>query len=101
MRKKTKLVIVGVVLAIAALWTAACIGCPSEYYIEIGEFGSRDDALRASIPELAVEIRRCPHAQTYRIVFTATGVYARASDDLLHYRREGPMGHIGDDECSL
>lgn len=91
MRKKAKLVIVGGALTIAALWTVACIGCPSEVFTEIGEFESRDDALHASIPRLAAEIRRCPHAQTYRIVFTdAVDRHA-----LLYYRTEGSIVRIG------
>jgi hypothetical protein len=72
-------------------------GCPDEEaYVRIGDFDSRDAALRAAIPKLATEIRKCPRVKSYRIVFAAPGIYS--VDGHLHsllYRRNGPQARIG------
>jgi hypothetical protein len=85
------------------LFAAACLltsltgcGCPDEeVYVRIGDFDSRDAALRAAIPKLATEIRKCPRVKTYRIVFTSPGIYAVDRHALLYSRRNGPQARIG------
>ncbi len=76
-------------------WMAAC-ACPDEeIYTTIGEFDSRDAALRAAIPKLADAIRKCPQVKTYRIVFTAPGIERVDRHALLYWRRSAPTGDIG------
>ena len=71
-------------------------GCPDEeLFLRIGEFDSRDAAVRAAIPKLAYAIRKCPKVKTYRIVFTAPGIYATHRHALLYSRRNSPQALIG------
>ena len=83
---------------LSAVCLLACVsacGCPdTEEFIHIGEFDSREAALRAAIPRLAVAIGECPKVQKYRIVFTAPGIYAIDRHALLYWRR-GSKADIG------
>lgn len=95
MRKELKLGVKLVTAGCLLIWMAAC-ACPDEEtYTTIGEFDSRDAALRAAIPKLADAIRRCPQVKTYRIVFTAPGVYRVDRHALLYWRRNASAGIIG------
>jgi hypothetical protein len=85
------------------LLAAACLlasmsacGCPDEEIIlRIGEFDSRDAALRAAIPKLANAILMCRVVKTFRIVFTAPGIYGVDRHALLYSRRNSPQAWIG------
>ena len=81
---------------ICSLTCMAACACPDEeLFTGIGEFDSRDAAIRAAIPKLADAIRKCPRVKTYRIVFTAPGIYAVGRHGLLYGRRVGGIGYIG------
>ncbi|HKA20115.1 MAG TPA: hypothetical protein VKN18_17635 [Blastocatellia bacterium] len=88
MRKGVKLKLPIAVCLLAGI--NACMVCPEdEVFYQIGKFASRDEALRAAIPELAKIIRKCPQARTYRVVFTAPGVYRVDRHALLYFRNNG------------
>ena len=85
-----RLALIGIVFAagIVAIGIASCaLICPSEVYTRIGEFETKDAALRASIPRLAAEISKCPKAQIYRIVWTGPGLSDRVDRHALLYCR--------------
>jgi hypothetical protein len=74
---------------------AAC-GCPDEdLFWTIGEFESRETAVRAAIPKLATAISKCPRVEKYRIVFTSPGIYSVDRHALLYFRRNSPHSWIG------
>ena len=72
MKKQNKVLIsslVGIlILAVTAL-SVVLLRCPDEIYKTIGNFGSKEAALRAAVPKLAAEIHKCPRAELYRIVW--------------------------------
>ena len=68
---------------------AACTACPEEMFREVGQFTSREEALKAAIPKLAETIRECPHVNTYRIFFVAPGEYRVDRHALLYFRLKG------------
>lgn len=98
MRKRPAHIVIGFRLLAAACLLASLTGCgcpDEEVYVRIGDFDSRDAALRAAIPKLAKEIRKCPRVETYRIVFTSPGIYAVDRHALLYFRRNGLQTRIG------
>ena len=74
---------------------AACTACPEEMFREVGEYTSREEALKAAIPKLAETIRECPHVNTYRIFFVAPGEEHRVDRHALLYFRLNGTSKIG------
>jgi hypothetical protein len=85
-------------LVIAAAWWV--LKCPDEVYVTIGKFESKDAGLRAAIPILAAEIRKCPDAELYRVVWLGPGSsnYPEAVDRraLLYIQRSKALGYEPD-----
>jgi len=52
-----------------ALVGMACLRCGSELKTDIGNFESKEAGMRSSIRKLATEIRRCPGARLYRVIW--------------------------------
>jgi hypothetical protein len=53
--------------------SAAGCGCLKEETVSMGEFSSKNIAVRAAIPQLATIIDRCPRAEVYRIMWVGAG----------------------------
>ena len=71
--------------------------CPSEINIEIGEFSSKESGLRASIPMLAAQIDKCPHADMYRIIWVGPGDDGeRLRRSTIYYRTNSAIGYEAD-----
>jgi hypothetical protein len=85
-------------LVIASAWWL--LQCPRELYFTIGKFESKDAGLRAAIPVLAAEIRRCPDAELYRVVWLGpdSPSYPEAVDRraLLYIRKSKALGYEQD-----
>jgi hypothetical protein len=48
---------------------AACSRCGSDLEVSIGPYESRDIGVRSSIQKLAAELRQCPQARLYRVIW--------------------------------
>jgi hypothetical protein len=88
------------IVPVTLLMTVAAFQCGEEITEDIGEFDSKDAALRAAIPKLAAEMRRCTEAETYRIIFFAPethpwhqGIGRRS---VLFYRPSMTVGYEAD-----
>ncbi|MEW6209296.1 MAG: hypothetical protein AB1631_13070 [Acidobacteriota bacterium] len=102
MKNVYKIVIAGavVILILAGIalevWS---LGCRREIYKTIGDFESREAGLRAAIPHLAAEIRRCPEAELYRIVWRSSDTEGHKDVDqraLLYARKAKAIGYEHD-----
>ena len=88
------------VLSVTLLVGVAAFYCGDEITENIGEFDSKDTALRAAIPKLAAEMRRCPEAKRYRIIFVAPETHPWHEEigrrSLFYYRRSMRIGYEAD-----
>lgn len=77
----------------------ACV-CAEEMTEFTGEFDSKEAGVRAAIPKLAAETRRCPEAETYRIIFVApdTDPWHKGIDrrSLFYHRPSMTIGYEAD-----
>ena len=74
MMKKRRIlfIVIAIILTgIAIAYAAEKLRCPQEIETHIGWFDSKDTALRASIVKLANEIRSCPKAELYRVIWVS------------------------------
>ena len=70
-RRVLFIVIAIIITGVAIAFAAQKLRCPQEIETHIGWFDSKDTALRASIVKLADEIRRCPKAELYRVIWVS------------------------------
>lgn len=94
-----KIALIGSILIIGALllgWVTF-FRCPTEIDINIGRFDTADAGLRASIPELASAVQRCPKTELYRIIWIGPGENGEPLQrSTLYYRKNSAIGHEQD-----
>ena len=91
--------IVGILIVAGIVLGAWSLICRDEIYKTIGNFESKDAGLRAAIPHLAAEIRRCPEAELYRIVWSSPDTEGYQHVDrraLLYVRKAKAIGYEHD-----
>ena len=73
----------------------ACKRCESDMRTKIGTFESMDDGMRSSIRKLAEEIKRCPKAMSYRVIWESPmpeGGEQRLEQAILYSRYHKKLG---------
>jgi hypothetical protein len=93
MQKLIKALIACTLIVEISLAAWLVLKCPDEIAVVIGEFESKEAALRASIKRLDGEIHGCSKAETYRVIWTVKDNPMRQAT--LYHRRETTGGHIG------
>ena len=87
-------------MAATLLVSATAYVCAEEMTEFTGEFDSKEAAVRAAISKLAAQTRRCPRAETYRIIFIApeTHPWHKGIDrrSLFYYRPSMTIGYEAD-----
>jgi hypothetical protein len=95
-----KLILVTTVIFLitTALPFAGCQSrCSKDMSTSIGEFESKEAGIHAAIPRLAAEIRRCPEAEVYRIMWAGPGdYYGNYRHAVLYDRRSKRVGYEDD-----
>jgi hypothetical protein len=88
------------ILTVTLLMAASAYVCTREMTEHIGEFDSKEAGVRAAIPKLAAETRRCPEAETYRIIFVAPEIHPwhQGIDrrSLFYHRQSMTIGYEAD-----
>jgi len=71
----------------------------TEIFTYVGDFASKDAALRASIPVLAAEIRKHPEAREYTAIFSSPEpdpVFGNTRRSVFYDRSSGEVGYEAD-----
>ena len=89
------IVVAGIVLAVLSLIPPAD---SRESISNLGEFGSKEAGLRASIPKLSAQLDRCPDAEVFRVMWVGLGNYQGGQDRhaLLYDRKHNRIGYEDD-----
>lgn len=90
------IVVAGIALAVLSLIQPE--DCSRESISHLGEFGSKEAGLRASIPKLSDQLDRCPGAEVFRVMWVGPGNYQGGQDRhaLLYYRKHNRIGYEDD-----
>jgi len=71
--------------------------CPTEMSVNIGWFDTADAGMRASIPELASAVQRCPKTELYRIIWIGPGENGEPLQrSTLYYRKSSAVAYEQD-----
>ena len=97
--KKGKLILLVALLGGGIALAFWLLMCPSEVEVTVGKFSTKEEGVRAAIQRLSSEIKRCPEAERYRIMWigpVTPGYQGAIMQSFLYIRNSKALGYEHD-----